>query len=402
MDIRPLGPQDDPEIEVALARRAFGPVDAAEREDRLADARAVFGTGRALGAFDGPQAVAVAMFHDMRQWWHGRPLRMAGVGGVKVAPEERGRGIGRALMTELLRVIAERGYALSVLFPATTPLYRSLGWELAGDVHEAVIPTRSLAALPPPDGPRPALRRAGPQDAAEAIAVLDAVYESSRCHGPGSFDAETFAHWSLGDDNDFCYLAPDGFLAYRWHGSYREREIKVDCLLAASQETTRALWSVVASHAAQARLVRAIVPAADPVAWLTREADVGLAVREPWMLRVVDAAAAVAGRGFPAAVEAAVSLRIEDGPVPANDGPWRLEVGGGHGSLNPDSSVTRHPASPGAPGPVTLGARGFAALYAGVPMATLRRAGLAAGGDARADDALDAAFAGPAFMLQDF
>jgi hypothetical protein len=35
-------------------------------------------------------------------------------------------------------------------------------------------------------------------------------------------------------------------------------------------------------------------------------------------------------------------------------------------------------------------------------MATLRRAGLATGGDARADDALDAAFAGSAFMLDDF
>jgi predicted acetyltransferase len=400
MDIRPLGPQDDPEIEIDLARRSFGPVSAAERDDRLADARAVFGTGRALGAFDGPQAVALAMFHDMRQWWHGRPVRMAGVGGVKVAPEERGRGTGRALMTELLRQIAGQGYTLSVLFPATVPLYRSLGWELAGGLYQAVIPTRSLAALPPPDGPRPALRRVGPQDAADVIAVLEAVYESSRYHGPGSFDAETFARWSLDDDNDFCYLAPDGFLAYRWHG--RQRDIFVNCLLAASPETTRAFWSIVASHVSMAGEVRAIVPAGDPVAWLTREADVALSVREPWMLRVVDAAAAVAGRGFPAAVGLAVPLRINDEQLPANAGGWTLEVSGGRGSLTPDSSVTRHHGPPGSPGPVTLGAGGFAALYAGVPVATLRRAGLATGGDARADDALGAAFAGPAFMLGDF
>jgi predicted acetyltransferase len=400
VDIRPLGPQDDPEIEVDLARRSFGPLDAAARDERLADARAVFGTGRAFGAFDGTRAVALAMFHDMRQWWHGRPVRMAGVGGVKVAPEERGRGTGRALMTELLRVIAERGYALSVLFPATMPLYRSLGWELAGDLYQARIPTRSLAALPPPDGPRPVLRRAGPQDAAEVIAVTEAVYESSRYSGPGSFDAETVARWSLSDDNGFCYLAPDGFLAYRWHG--RERDIFVNCLLAASPETTRALWSIVASHVSMAGEVHAVVPPGDPVAWLTREADVAVSVREPWMLRVADAAAAVAGRGFPAAVDLAVPLHIDDGPLPANTGPWTLEVGGGRGSLTPDSAVTRHQGPSGSPGPVTLGARGFAALYGGVPMATLRRAGLATGGDARADDALDAAFAGPAFMLDDF
>ena len=69
--------------------------------------------------------------------------------------------------------------------------------------------------------------------------------------------------------------------------------------------------------------------------------------------------------------------------------------------ITPRGSATA--ARPGSPaGPVRLGARGFAALYAGIPMATLRRAGLAAGGDASADDALDSAFAGQAFMLDGF
>ena len=107
--------------------------------------------------------MAVAAFHDMRQWWHGRAVRMAGVGGVKVAPEQRGRGTGRALMTELLRVIADRGYPLSVLYPATAPLYRSLGWELGGGLYRAVI-AGSFAGLAAATGrPRAAATRpAGP------------------------------------------------------------------------------------------------------------------------------------------------------------------------------------------------------------------------------------------------
>jgi len=72
-----------------------------------------------------------------------------------------------------------------------------------------------------------------------------------------------------------------------------------------------------------------------------------------------------------------------------------LEVSEGKGAL-----TRRHPA--GSATPVRLGARGFAALYGGVPMATLRRAGLAAGGDTGADEALDAAFAGKAFLLDSF
>jgi hypothetical protein len=52
--------------------------------------------------------------------------------------------------------------------------------------------------------------------------------------------------------------------------------------------------------------------------------------------------------------------------------------------------------------PLRLGPRGFAALYAGTPVATLRLAGLAAGGDAAADAALDSAFGATAFMLDYF
>ena len=67
--------------------------------------------GRDLGAYDGDRLVGTALYHDMRQWWYGRPVPMAGVAGVKVAPEYRGQGVGRALMTgltELMTIAATR------------------------------------------------------------------------------------------------------------------------------------------------------------------------------------------------------------------------------------------------------------------------------------------------------
>jgi GNAT superfamily N-acetyltransferase len=400
VDIRPLRPDDNFEDELDLARRSFGPVSDAARARRLADSRAAAAEGRYYAAFDGQTMLAVAGFHDLRQWWHGRPVRMAGVGGVRVAPEARGRGVGTALMTELLGVIADRGYLLSVLFPATAPVYRSLGWELAGGYYEATVPTRSLAALPPaeaPAGPRPALRRAGPDDADQVVAVVGAVHESARHCGPATWTTAAVRRWWLDDEDVFCYLAPDGFLAYGWHHSHRE--IYVQRAVAGSAETTRAIWSLLGSHASMAERVKAVVAPDEPVAWLTREPDVEVE-REPWMLRIVDAAAAIAGRGFPALAELAVALEIDDQARPGNAGLWTLEVSGGKGSLH--SSVTLPPALVPPAGPVRLGARGFAALYAGIPMATLRRSGLATGGDPGADDALDAAFAGQAFLLDDF
>ncbi len=400
LEIRQLGPDDDLEVDVDLGRRAFGPVSEAAAPGWVAEARAAAGDGRYFAALDGPQPAGVAMFQDMRQWWHGRALPMAGVGGVKVAPEQRGRGTGRALMTEMLRVIAERGYPLSVLYPATAPLYRSLGWELAGALYRAVINARSLTPLLPADGPAqplqdpPRLRRAGPGDADEVIAVLGAVHESARHCGPATYDAATVRRWWLSDENQFCYLAPDGFLAYGWHDGHREISVRI--AVGGSPRTTRALWSVVGSHAPMARLVRAVVSPDEPVAWLTREPDLGLESRWQWMLRVVDAPAAVAGRGFPAAAGLTVRLHIDDAQLPANEGDWTLEVRGGKGALTRSSG----PVPPGEP--VRLGARGFAALYGGVPMATLRHAGLAAGGDPGADETLDAAFAGKAFLLDSF
>ena len=61
----------------------------------------------------------------------------------------------------------------------------------------------------------------------------------------------------------------------------------------------------------------------------------------------------------------------------------------------------RPPAGRAGP-PLTLGARGLAALYAGTPLPSLHQAGLASGGSAEHDAALDAAFAGSAYMLDAF
>jgi predicted acetyltransferase len=410
-EIREVAPGDDLDALFDLSRRAFGPPPgppepAIQLAARRAQIDAAIHERRIFGAFRGGQLIASARYYDMRQWWHGRSMPMAGVASVMVAPEHRGQGLGRSLMTVLLDAIAGRGYPVSVLYPATTPIYRSLGWELAGGHHRAVIPARTLGAFIPADvtsGPavlpsderaaterRPDVRRAGPDDAGEVVAVIGRVHERARDCGPNTRDAGIMARW-LADPDLFAYLAADGFLAYRWHRGHDE--ILVELAVAATDRTTRALWSIVASHSSIATSVRAQIGPADPLFWLTREPDARLANRELWMLRVVDAPAAIAARGFPASAQLAVPLWIEDDTRDGNAGLWELSVTGGRGYLV-------H--SPEAAQPLTIGARGFAALYAGTPMATLRLAGLAAGGNPVADSELDGAFAASAFMLDSF
>jgi predicted acetyltransferase len=135
-----------------------------------------------------------------------------------------------------------------------------------------------------------------------------------------------------------------------------------------------------------------MVGPADPALWLVRERGREQIERTQWMLRVVDARAAIAARGFPVAVTADVPLAVEDRQLPANSGSWRLRVADGDGRL--EATAQRDEA-------VRLDIGALGALYGGVPTATLRRAGRLAGRP-DLDPVLDAVFSASPFTLDFF
>jgi hypothetical protein len=256
----------------------------------------------------------------------------------------------------------------------------------------------------------PGIRRAGPGDAAAVTEVMSRCHETARDSGPLTRDLETAARW-LSREDLYTYLSDDGFAAYRWRDG--NEGLFVERLHGASPEAVRELWSVIASHSPVAETVRVITGPADPLWWLTRERDATITDRSMWMLRLVDAPGAIEERGFPAGVSLIVPLVINDPARPANSGRWELTVGEGKGILIPNgpgilgktlsySEPTGLATADGPRAPLTLGARGLAALYAGTPVTTLRLAGLASGGSPDADSALDAAFAATPYMLDAF
>jgi predicted acetyltransferase len=372
---------DDVDAVHGLWVRAFGPnAGDGRRERTLRSIR----DGRLLGIYDGGRLIATGLVHAFDQWWHGRAVPMGGVAAVCVAPEERGRGIGRRLAADLFELMPDR--PLSALFPATAPVYRSVGYEHAGAQHWLTIRPEPLRAL---TGAPVAVRRAEPSDAAKVTALLRRLHAEAR-HGGPLDRGEAFTRELLSDDGVFCYLADDGFLAYGWRDGHRR--LAVHRCLAGSAETARALWAVVGSGSSIAEEVVACVAPDDPLLWLLRDRSDEDLRRVSWMLRVLDAPAAVAARGFPAGVSADIPLLIEDDVRPANAGGWRLTVGDGRGRLE-RAGETR--------AATRLSARALAALYAGVPMATLRGAGIVTG-PAAADPVLDSAFAATPFMLDYF
>ncbi|MCW2898333.1 MAG: putative acetyltransferase [Streptosporangiaceae bacterium] len=382
MEIRDVALEDLDAL-FELSAQAFGPLSAPERARATPLDQGAIEDGRVLGCYDGGRLIATGRYHPMEQWWHGRAVPMAGVAAVSVAPEERGRGVGSRLVGALIALIASRGIPLSVLYPATAPVYRRAGYEHAGGRHWVTLPTealRGLAADPVK------VRRAGPGDAAEVVEVLARVHRGVRDSGP--FDRGVdYTRWDLSAPDTYAYLAEDGFLRYRWDRG--GAGLFVDRAVAGSAATAGALWSVVGTGSSTAETVRACVGPQDPLLWQLRDRSADDIRRRSWMLRVVDAPAAVAARGFPDHVAAELVLDLADTSCPANAGTWRLSVSGGRGTL----TRTDEPAA------VRLPACGLAALFAGVPVSTLRRSGLLEGAGTAG---LCAAFAATPFTLDDF
>lgn len=371
-----------------IRTRSFGPLPESARPDWEATVREAIEADRTLAAYDDGLLVGRAMVHDFRQSWGGRVLPMAGVAGVVVAPEYRARGVGSALMRGLIAHCRGLGYPLSCLYPATIPVYRQQGWEMAGAQTRYSLRTRLLRDL---RGGGVGVRQAGPADAARMAAILRDAHVAGRDCGPRAYDESELAD-DLEDDAVFSYLAEDGYVIYGWQG----HDVIVHQLVAGSVGTAKALWAVVGSSSSIAEEAHAYLAPDDAVHQLLSEPMFQRMEQTRWMLRLLEVRDAIAGRGFPSGVEVDVPLLVDDAQEPANCLHGRLVVEGGEGRLvvsdtPPHADVAR------------LNANGVAALYAGTPTAALVTAGLLTGGSPADRARLDSAFSGrPAYLLDYF
>ena len=88
----------------------------------------------------GDRVVAGALALPCRQLIGGRPVPAGAVASVCVAPELRGVGLGRSVMSSLVEAMRDEGLALAPLWPSSVTFYRRLGWEIAGHVSQFTVP----------------------------------------------------------------------------------------------------------------------------------------------------------------------------------------------------------------------------------------------------------------------
>ncbi len=323
------------------------------------------------------------------QWFGGRPVPMVGIHAVGIAPEHRGDGVGSALMTSVVRELCQSGVPLSVLYPATQPIYRRVGYELAGTWTRYRIPVAEIdlreRGLP--------VERVALADAAD----LQAAYDQRAAVESGNLDRTPWCWQRILDPargKAFGFRVREhgrtrGFAVFsqRWLTTgLHDYDLMCHELCALDRAAAARLLTLLADHRSLAVDLLVNASPSAPVLGLLAERCLGVDQIMRWMARITRVDAALTGRGYPADLTATLGLAVTDDLCPENHGPRTLRVAGGRAEVTEGADAA----------PLEVDVRGLAALYTGYLTAEQAASiGLAAG-NAETLARATRIFAGPA------
>lgn len=311
----------------------------------------------------GGEVLARSRIIPMGQWFGGRVVPMAGIGGVAVAAEHRSGGVGTALAGDFIQTAYQHGFAISTLFPASVPLYRKVGYDWAGTSHHYEIPIAATAAPRRSDEGIRVRAWTGGDGALRPLYDREAARTNGQLQRPPTFwegvlDAGGHRVHAWVAERDGVPLA---YLAFTQAGKYDgDRYIDVTDFVSTDRAATRALWAFIAGHSGTVSAVRMWGAAADHRLNDLPHRGWRTPVTEPWMTRILDLPAAFVARGYPDGVSAEIHLDYRDELLPGNDGRWLIRIGDG-----------RATAERGGDGRVRATPRGLAPIYTGYLSATL-------------------------------
>jgi predicted acetyltransferase len=330
------------------------------------------------------------------QWFGGRSVSSWAIRLVGVGLEFRSLGAAPLLMQQMLREAQQQGAALSVLYPATQPLYRSVGYEQAGlnqllalPVGAARLRDRTLA-----------LQRV---DQKTAIAAMMPLYTARARRTSGNIDRSEW-FWQrvleprmLPEVQVFLALGdagPEGYMAYAMPAS-RAASAGYDLMLtdfvAGTAAATRRLMAHLGEHHSLGNVVRWRSTIEAPECLVLSQQRVRVEDSMTWMLRIVDVRKALTQRGYAPHLRGRLTLQVHDETLPDNAGTFSLEVAEGQAHVEPARQAD-----------LKLDVRGLAAVYSGhLTPDEVCVAGLGEGDEAARAMAAHL-FAGPRCWMSDF
>jgi predicted acetyltransferase len=355
-EVRP--PTESERAEVANVMRVSLNFALAFVEERssslpLPDMRCVVEDGR---------VVATAGERRFTQWFGGRELAMSGIWGVATLPERRGTGLASAAVLDLLRGARDRGDALTALYPAVLQPYRRLGYALGGSyaTHEVRID----------DLPRePAASRAEPFDLDRDLDGIRECYRRAVVTHNGPIDSDDpwwwrdriLGHWQRDAIHQVAVVRGaegiEGYISFvqEAHEGFLDVSFRLGCkhFVATTPEAYRALLSYARNFAGVGQALRFTGRPDDPLAHLVEVQRLTIESNYRWMLRLLDVAKALEGRGYPR-VDGEVTLGVDDPHFEANRGPWRIAASEGRVTVDPSDRAD-----------ATVDVRALSAMYTG-------------------------------------
>jgi predicted acetyltransferase len=348
----------------------------------------------------GGEVIGGCALLPMGQFFGGRSVPMMGVGAVGIAPEHRGQQAASTMMQSAVKEMHQRGFPISVLYPATLPIYRSVGYELAGVRYEIRIPAKSLNFKGLDRGAALEMRRITDRD----NAGIEKCYNSRAVATSGNVDRSVFL-WhrtrlprgqaTLG----FAVINPKTKLI-EGYTRYLQKEaleapysLHLTDLVALTPAAGRRLLSFFADHRSMTHEIQFYGTPDDPIIKLLPDHPYFARLFMHWMIRIVDVPGAITARGYADAVDGEAHVRIADDLLAENDDSFVITIQKGR------AKVKR-----GGRGDVRIDVRGLGALYTGhMSPSDLQITGQmdwTRRGEASAAT-LAAAFAGPAPWMPD-
>jgi predicted acetyltransferase len=337
---------------------ALGPVAGDELDDFLTTFEQVFGitntdagrerwrtvleADRLVAARDGDRIVATAGAYTFRAAFPGGDeVGCAGVTLVSVRADHRRRGVLRRMMSVLLEQAVDRGEPLAALWASENPIYGRFGFgPAAPTLHLDVDRHHARFRV---DGPVDEVRLV---DLDEARTRFPPIHEAVRRQRPLLF-ARTGPWWDreLDDPPDrrdgagekrYALLEDRAYAIHRlrpgWDRGVPTGTVEVSDLVATDPAAWAAIWRFVVDTDLSRRTVATRRPVDDPLPLLLDDpARAGASHDWPLHVRLVDVPSALAARGY--LVDGAMTLRVHDAGLPANDGTWRLAVVDGRGEV---------------------------------------------------------------------
>jgi predicted acetyltransferase len=283
---------------------------------------------------DGDHIAACLSMIPMGQYFGGKPVGCVGIASLTVAPPWKGRGTSTELLAQLVEEAQQEGYGLATLYPSTLPVYRKVGFEVAGQRIQYSADARDLGTGRSAPG-----RLIRVDDHKTARPVLERLHAEDCKASAGGLDRHDL-NWARvleppGDQPLALYLiegrdGPEGYVATR----HAERGIlEVRDWAATTPAAARALLAYLAGHRSVVERVTWCGGPADSLIFHMPDKGWRIDHSKHWLTRIVDVERALANRGYPPGLSGSVTLEVSDPILPQNDGRFVLTVDDGAGKV---------------------------------------------------------------------